>query len=218
MKSFWNLPYTIVTLVILTLSSCAATNPFRKRSSNADVISISEEREFGRFLEDEMFLSNSMLYSYSFSYSLSYNWYDDIGVWDDDDISVPSVITQVPNVPTATPTQFIDLTSNDNSVTPSQSPSGHDSEPNGSLINATAEDSTGAVDPNVNFGTGTSSSSGSNASRSQNYTQFILIPVLGVVFGGFIAGLAVRAIDRRNGPIEYHNLDQASSSSFSYEA
>jgi len=45
-----------------------------------------------------------------------------------------------------------------------------------------------------------------------------LIPVIGVVTGAFVVGVAVRAIDKRNGPTEYVNLDASSHSSFSLQA
>jgi hypothetical protein len=43
----------------------------------------------------------------------------------------------------------------------------------------------------------------------------ILIPVVGIVTGMAILGAAVFAIDRRNGPVAYQNLDGDSQSSFS---
>jgi hypothetical protein len=57
----------------------------------------------------------------------------------------------------------------------------------------------------------------SNGERPQENLNgsAIIIPVVGIVAGMAILGAAVFAIDRRNGPIAYQNLDGDSQSSFS---
>ncbi len=49
-------------------------------------------------------------------------------------------------------------------------------------------------------------------------TEGLAILTAGLVTGAFVIGFAVRAIDRRNGPTEYLNLDGDSHSSFSLQA
>lgn len=46
-------------------------------------------------------------------------------------------------------------------------------------------------------------------------SKTFLIPVVGLAAGAFIVGIGVRAIDRRNAPVPYQNLDGDSQSSFS---
>ncbi len=50
------------------------------------------------------------------------------------------------------------------------------------------------------------------------YTSAFLIPVVGIVTGAFIVGVAVKAIDRRNAAMQYRSLDSDSLSNFSLQA
>jgi hypothetical protein len=197
--------------------------PVRKRSSdylifpnNDDMITAKEEHEFGLFLEEEP------LFPLSFSYSFSYQYNDDQNALDDDE-SPNTTISASPSkspsrvVVTSSPTRFTDYSSNDNTLSPSSSPSNRNALSSIPSSNPSS-DNTGAVDPNLAVETGSSASDNPSKSKGSNYTETVLIPVVALLGCAFIAGLAVRAIDRRRGPLEYQNLELESNSSFSYDA
>jgi hypothetical protein len=218
------LPQLIYIIIAFSLWVTSEAFPIRKRISefspfleNDDASISIEENEFGLFLEEQ-------LLSLSFSYSFSYQYDDDINVLDDDQSPSSSIAVSAPPskppaqvVATSSPTKFKDNSSNDNSFVPSSSPSTRNSLTLNPSSNPTSV-TTVAVDPNLIIGTGSSASDNPSKSKSTNYTETVLIPVVALVGGAFIAGLAVRAIDRRKGPLEYQNLDLESNSSFSYDA
>jgi hypothetical protein len=225
MNSLLSFIYVAAVMLISIMAESEAF-PIRKRisdypifSENDDAISAMEEHEFGLFLEEEQLFSLSFSYSYSYSFSYQYN--DDLNALDDDDES-PSVSATPSATPsrvvaTSSPTKFSDNSSNDNTSAPSSSPSISKSLISIPSSNPTSQ-TTGAMDPNLAVGTGSSASGNPRESKSTNYTETVLIPVVALLGGAFIAGLAVRAIDRRKGPLEYQNLELESNSSFSYDA
>lgn len=217
----------ITTIMLISAMTTSDAIPVRKRISdylifpnNDDMITATEEHEFGLFLEEEPLFPFSFSYSLSYSFSFQYN--DDQNAFDDDE-SPNTTISASPSespsrvVVTSSPTRFTDYSSNDNTLSPSSSPSNRNALSSIPSSNPSS-DTTGAVDPNLAVETGSSASDNPSKSKGTNYTETVLIPVVALLGCAFIAGLAVRAIDRRKGPLEYQNLELESNSSFSYDA
>lgn len=166
--------------------------------------------EFGRALEDPFLFSSSL--SYSFSYSYSYN----TGPGASYDYSFSYSFSQeTTTAPTPRPSSLptpLDLNSNDGVVvtkSPTASPSLVSLQPSSKPTDKATDQET-KPDPN------SSTANGSNVNNVQTRSSpAYVIPVIGVVTGACIVGLAVYAIDRRSGPVSYQNLDGDSASSFS---
>lgn len=166
--------------------------------------------EFGRALEEPFLFSSSL--SYSFSYSYSYN----TGPGASYDYSFSYSFSQeTTTAPTPRPSSLptpLDLNSNDGVVvtkSPTAGPTLVSIQPSS---NPTAQATDQETKPEPN----SSAANGSNVNNIQNGSSpAYVIPVIGVVTGACIVGLAVYAIDRRSGPVSYQNLDGDSASSFS---
>lgn len=184
----------------------------RKRESDlSTVLGLNMDSvEFGRALEEPFLFSSSL--SYSFSYSYSYN----TGPGASYDYSFSYSFSQeTTTAPTPRPSSLptpLDLNSNDGVVvtkSPTASPTLVSIQPSSNpTVKATDQET--KPDPN------SSAANGSNVNNVQTKSSpAYVIPVIGVVTGACIVGLAVYAIDRRSGPVSYQNLDGDSASSFS---
>lgn len=201
----------------------AAPLPFRKRKLTTV--------DFGRVMEEVTFdesNSYSFSYSYLFSYPESY------------DYSLNSVPSRSPTVvpmlvatsaPTSTPTAAPSLTLSDVLVTTTGAPTPFDENSNDTPRPTRSSSPTGSITNFPSFSprndqtseksvTNVTNTNGIviNGGDKQQQTasgSAILIPIVGIVTGMAILGAAVFAIDRRNGPVAYQNLDGDSQSSFS---
>lgn len=122
-------------------------------------------------------------------------------------------ISQPSEAPSEVSTPY-DIYSNDNSgppsisnevlnediIQPTDQPTADNQNSNNVMVNSNAD---GEVNGNVD---------------KFSSTTAYLVPIVGVAAGVLIIGVAVRAIDRRNGPTQYVNLDADSQSSFSLNA
>ena len=108
-----------------------------------------------------------------------------------------STTAETTGSPTASATPFDNL-SNDNTAPPTDPPN------SSNLVSNSNADADGDGD--------------GDAQKLSSGAAAYIIPLVGIVGGVFIIGAAVRAIDRRNGPLQYVNLDADSQSSFSLNA
>ena len=200
----------ILSKLMAGVSAALEVKLVRKRDSDlSTVLGLKMNSvEFGRALEEPFLFSSSL--SYSFSYSFSYNTGPGASYDYSFSYSFSQETTPTPR-PSSLPTP-LDLNSNDGVVftkSPTASPSLASLQPS-SKPTAKATDQETKPDPN------SSTANGSNVDNVQTKSSpAYVIPVIGVVTGACIVGLAVYAIDRRSGPVSYHNLDGDSASSFS---
>ena len=211
--------------------------PIRKRHENKNLKHQRKEAGvvFGRFIEEDVFDNASYSYSYSFSYSYSYPSVepfdptagpsirpssadpnkqptdvtgtpsDDTALTEEPSTTSPSTSSTEPKAsPTLYPTLPLDVNSNDESPPPtstsSPTVSDSDEDVNTTVINSNPDTTINGAANNVSSGTA------------------YIAPVVGLVAGALVIGVAMKAIDRVNGPTQYINLDADSQSSFSLDA
>lgn len=146
---------------------------------------------------------------------------DDTALTEEPSTTSPSTSSTEPKAsPTLYPTLPLDVNSNDESPPPtstsSPTVSNSDETPSTGTSSPTVSDSDEDVNTTVINSNPDTTINGA-ANNMSSGTAYIA-PVVGLVAGALVIGVAMKAIDRVNGPTQYINLDADSESSFSLDA